>query len=1224
MDWLKDYEEVIQVTESLYKVMKNNSYGLVNKEGNLLTPIEYSEISKFENGLAKVCITENIEQNTDNNKLVNKKGDLLTHIGYGEISIFENELEEVCIAESIEQNTNKKYGLVNDKGELLTAIKYTDILDFENGFARVSIFNRNDKNEVKVPRICRRTGKESKLFKRLEKRHNTKKWGVINMLGIEIIPPIYYYISRFNKMGVAIFRKYLDSNFGLINCNGEEILPTEYNEIRPFYGGIYMNYFLISKNFYAGFSSKESHVGLADSFGNVILPTEYDKIESFYNSKKYEDYLVVSKKSRLGLADRYGNILLETKYSNIICDSPEEDLLSIYYERYPVVKLDKDNCFVKVYKGNIIKIESTIYDYVGDFDSNGIAMVYKNGLQGRINANIQEIIPCRYNTIKWIELECKEFILVSKDRKYGVLNKNGEEIIPCEYFSSACYTDPITFDRQMKVFIAYKGMFCKLLDQNGYSLTEAIYEKISKYPDSAKDNKVDSYAKEYVKANEIKTENVPNKYWIAKKKEGYGLIDKKGKEYLFGKYKNIQYSLPGYYLVERKGIQDNRSSAYDFFELKNGWQYGFLNNDLHLLVGKKGECKKYIPIPIKYDWGFPFVHEGNYSIVELNGKKGLINRDNNEVLPLKYNELRYSNGVLLFKENGCWGIISLNGEVILAPQFDYIEDFHEDKAVVRMNEKYGVISMKGENIVIPKYDNIFSYREGYAIFELDRESGCIDVNGNEIIPPEYKSIGKYGKYFKCEKYFERFGVVDEHGKVIIDFKYRDLIIFDDCFWGITDEYINFVPEGGLLLFNYQEKLLSDIWIHGVSWHYENENLFEVHRYINGDMLLKGVISNLGKLIAPIRYKYITLKDNKIECEKILTFNSESVYDIYNLEGERIDNPLFSIEYKMFDSNFYLLDDDDIEKVERTKHFYLEFANSIVNSSNADTQTIDQIIEFLFTRRGYHMYNDFRGIFESNLCDWKEFLLLSQMFYKCLDYTTVEEANISLLSNKEFQYVEDVKIGRNFIVFLAKSCAAHSFILAPIKSRFIVVEHLYQLVHAIYDPDLLKVREIPSEGVVEIFIGIDNFDDYGEYKDLVKEFDQQLNNNYPDTMYADCMYIIRLLEYHLLCHLQYYCLKLDGNMENLDLSEINNRIIRLRAFLTKEYDFNSKILKDFAIKAWEDWFQEDYNIEYTDNDLYFDITPDGYCWYIGFDKSKKKIRRLEVYDPIYNSNYNDQQ
>lgn len=68
---------------------------------------------------------------------------------------------------------------------------------------------------------------------------------------------------------------------------------------------------------------------------------------------------------------------------------------------------------------------------------------------------------------------------------------------------------------------------------------------------------------------------------------------------------------------------------------------------------------------------------------------------------------------------------------------DYVWDFSEGAAKVKMGGKYGFVDTTGHEIVPCKYDDAFDFQEGLARVESGGKWGYIDKSGREVIPCIY-------------------------------------------------------------------------------------------------------------------------------------------------------------------------------------------------------------------------------------------------------------------------------------------------------------------------------------------------------------------------------------------------------------------------------------------------------------------------------------------------------
>ena len=114
----------------------------------------------------------------------------------------------------------------------------------------------------------------------------------------------------------------------------------------------------------------------------------------------------------------------------------------------------------------------------------------------------------------------------------------------------------------------------------------------------------------------------------------------------------------------------------------------------------------------------------------------------NDVYVVKYTYERYGknkNATRVIR-NDKWGIVDTrNGEVLLNIEYDLIDEFYNDLAVIKKDDKYGIIDTKFNVVVEPKWEYInpfdnFSYT---TITAKNGKAGVIDRKGNVIIRPLY-------------------------------------------------------------------------------------------------------------------------------------------------------------------------------------------------------------------------------------------------------------------------------------------------------------------------------------------------------------------------------------------------------------------------------------------------------------------------------------------------------
>ena len=144
----------------------------------------------------------------------------------------------------------------------------------------------------------------------------------------------------------------------------------------------------------------------------------------------------------------------------------------------------------------------------------------------------------------------------------------------------------------------------------------------------------------------------------------------------------------------------------------------------------------------------------------------------------------------LYKTGGTWGIENTSGEIILSPEYGYINYDEDSKSFSVECEggcHEGVLSKSG-SWIIPlsrKYESVY-YDKWDTLYKVKKNgfAGACDENGREIIAPDrYEEIDywKWAKLYKVKKNGYT-GACDENGREIIaPNKYKDIGYFKDGF-----------------------------------------------------------------------------------------------------------------------------------------------------------------------------------------------------------------------------------------------------------------------------------------------------------------------------------------------------------------------------------------------------------------------------------------------------------
>jgi hypothetical protein len=75
-------------------------------------------------------------------------------------------------------------------------------------------------------------------------------------------------------------------------------------------------------------------------------------------------------------------------------------------------------------------------------------------------------------------------------------------------------------------------------------------------------------------------------------------------------------------------------------------------------------------------------------------------------------------------------------------RYDWVDDFCEERAIVRLDKKYGYVDLDCKVVVPLLYDWVNNFSEGRARVRLDYKWGVIDLDGNEVMPCWYTFISE--------------------------------------------------------------------------------------------------------------------------------------------------------------------------------------------------------------------------------------------------------------------------------------------------------------------------------------------------------------------------------------------------------------------------------------------------------------------------------------------------
>lgn len=137
--------------------------------------------------------------------------------------------------------------------------------------------------------------------------------------------------------------------------------------------------------------------------------------------------------------------------------------------------------------------------------------------------------------------------------------------------------------------------------------------------------------------------------------------------------------------------------------------------------------------------------------------------------------LKFYDGLAAFQENGLYGFVDINGNVVIKPQFKYAGRFSRGRSAVQSttNDKWGFIDTQGNYVVYPNFCALgaFSENDGLAGVQIGEKVnnqcvgkwGFIDTSGNWVISPIFEYAERFVKGKAKVIYNGQSGYINRYG-----------------------------------------------------------------------------------------------------------------------------------------------------------------------------------------------------------------------------------------------------------------------------------------------------------------------------------------------------------------------------------------------------------------------------------------------------------------------------
>lgn len=136
---------------------------------------------------------------------------------------------------------------------------------------------------------------------------------------------------------------------------------------------------------------------------------------------------------------------------------------------------------------------------------------------------------------------------------------------------------------------------------------------------------------------------------------------------------------------------------------------------------------------------------------------------------------KFSEGLARVKLGEKWGYIDAEGEMVIAPTFDFAREFSSGRAAVRQGDRWGYLDARGKLAITPQFDSAWDFEDDRAVVELGGQRGLIDSEGVYIVRPQYSTVRSMGEGLLAVVDSQgAWALMSSHGEVVVPPRFESL------------------------------------------------------------------------------------------------------------------------------------------------------------------------------------------------------------------------------------------------------------------------------------------------------------------------------------------------------------------------------------------------------------------------------------------------------------------
>jgi len=144
------------------------------------------------------------------------------------------------------------------------------------------------------------------------------------------------------------------------------------------------------------------------------------------------------------------------------------------------------------------------------------------------------------------------------------------------------------------------------------------------------------------------------------------------------------------------------------------------------------------------------------------------------VIPPRFDEAKlFRQGVAAVRQGKLWGLIDVNGTMLVPPTFDVVLDGSSEGLIpVAKDGKWSFIDRHGARAFDQSFSNAGGFAEGYACVEIAGKWGFIDRTGKLVIQPAFDLVMPFSEGLAAVAVAGKWGYIDATGKARIPLQFE--------------------------------------------------------------------------------------------------------------------------------------------------------------------------------------------------------------------------------------------------------------------------------------------------------------------------------------------------------------------------------------------------------------------------------------------------------------------